>query len=257
MGKVWKSCGNEDPTCGNGGNGSCSAEDVMASHLNSGSKRTYSFMERMFFYEPVGVFEDFSVGLKDSGLILKLRDRPKQVREEVQVTVKLSSSEDHASSDCDCDSNSSNTSPDPDGIQSERGGDINKDKDKDKDNYIVSVDGILTYENQFETLELQNFIGKYNQRIMLLNGTEDNLVVVADVQKSYETICNNAKSVFEETGVEPRGGKPTIYTAGTQIGGAFPYSHFDLVFGEDAPTTIFPAILSFLDGSCEGRYEIL
>ena len=249
MGKVWKSCGNEDPTCGNGGNGSCNAEDVMASHLNSGSKRTYSFMERMFFYEPVGVFEDFSVGLKDSGLILKLRDRPKQVREEVQVTVKLSSSEDHTSSACDGHS-SSNTSPD--GIQCE--GD---EKDKDKDNYVVSIDGILTYENQFETLELQNFIGKYNQRIMLLNGTEDNLVVVADVQKSYETICKNAKSVFEETGVEPRGGKPTIYTAGIQVGGAFPYSHFDLVFGEDAPTTIFPAILSFLDGSCEGRYEIL
>jgi len=59
MGKIWATCGNDDPACGNGGNGSCSVEDVMASHLNTGSKRTYAFMQKMFYYEPVGVFEDF------------------------------------------------------------------------------------------------------------------------------------------------------------------------------------------------------
>ena len=48
-----------------------------------------------------------------------------------------------------------------------------------------------------------------------------------------------------------------MYTVGKQVGGAKPYSHFDLVFGEDAPQTVFPAILSFLEGTCEGRYVVL
>ena len=38
-----------------------------------------------------------------------------------------------------------------------------------------------------------------------------------------------------------------MFTVGSDVySGAKPYSHFDLVFGEDAPNTVFPAILKFL-----------
>ena len=45
-----------------------------------------------------------------------------------------------------------------------------------------------------------------------------------------------------------------MFTVGLGAGGSKPYSHFDLVFGEDAPSSVFPAVLSFLDGNCEGKY---
>lgn len=91
FGKFWNSCRNDDPSCGNNGNGSCSAEDVMASHLNTGSARTYDFMQTMFCFEPVGVFEDFSVGLLEHGLRLKLRNEPRTLSDPVTVTVEVES----------------------------------------------------------------------------------------------------------------------------------------------------------------------
>lgn len=73
------------PHQGNGGNGSCSLENVMASHENSGSAKTYDFMQRMFFFEPLGVFEDFAEGLTETGLKLKARHDPKHRHGDVEV----------------------------------------------------------------------------------------------------------------------------------------------------------------------------
>lgn len=224
MGKLWTTCGNDDPTCGNGGNGSCSAEDIMASHLNTGSKRTYTFMQKMFFYEPVGVFEDFSVGLKESGLRLKLRHQARKLPDAVKVTVRIP-------------------------VEGADG----------KEEELITNGVLLSdhYDELYDELELRNTIGKFNQRILLLNGTEDLLIVVSDVENTYKTICINAENAKSETGSDPAGAKPVIYTVGKGVGGDKPYSHFDLVFGEDAPDTVFPAILSFLEGTCEGRYQVL
>jgi hypothetical protein len=36
-----------------------------------------------------------------------------------------------------------------------------------------------------------------------------------------------------------------------------PYSHFDLVFGDDAPISVFPVVLSFMLGNCEGRFNAI
>jgi len=84
----------------------------------------------------------------------------------------------------------------------------------------VVTDGALfsdSYEAEYDELEIQKTIGKFNQRILLLNGTEDQLIVVVDVEKTYQTICDNIKQVHEETGVESPGGKPTIYTVGKPL----------------------------------------
>ena len=115
-------------------------------------------------------------------------------------------------------------------------------------------------------LSYTNFIKRHNSRIFLLNGTEDQLVVPVDVEKCYNTICENAKegpgSYEEEESHSDDSrdghgyGAPTIYTVGKGVGGDKPYSHFDLLFGEDAPKNIFPAILAFLEGHIHGRYSI-
>ena len=125
------------------------------------------------------------------------------------------------------------------------------------DSVIASTAGCLVsdrYDDEYDIIELHETIGKYNQRILVLNGTEDLLIVMEDAEKTYNKICENAKKYFEETGMESNPHRPTIYTVGKAVGGSKPYSHFDLVFGEDAPQAVFPVILSFLDGNCEGRY---
>ena len=127
--------------------------------------------------------------------------------------------------------------------------------------YIIDgVDAYLaynSYDDEYEVLELYKTIGRFNQRILLLNGTEDQLVVPTDVEKCYETICENAKNALKDSkGKESPEGLPTIYTVGKAVGGNKPYSHFDMLFGEDAPKTIFPAILAFLEGHTAGRYSI-
>ena len=190
----------------------------MARHENSGSARTYTFMQQMFNYEPVGVFEEFSIGLNESGLILKQRNQPKSLTVPVEVKVILASE----------------VEGEPD--------------------VVISGTGELFgggYDDDYDTIQLSQHLCRYNPRLMLLNGTEDKLVAAVDVDRTYEIVCKNAEDAPHELR------RPTIYTVGLAVGGDLPYSHFDLVFGEDAPKTVFPAILSFLEGTCEGRYQIV
>ena len=37
-----------------------------------------------------------------------------------------------------------------------------------------------------------------------------------------------------------------MFSVGTKAGSRVPYSHFDLVFGEDATTEVFPEIIDFI-----------
>ena len=249
VGKIWSSFGNDDPNCGNNGNGSCGIEDVMASHENSGSARTYDFMQRMFCFEPVGVMEDFFEGLSTTGLKLKCRGEPH--RQKIHVGVKASKNSSPATDTSgidDSETKEQNLEMREDGVQRE-----GVEMIDDVDAYAV-YDG---YDDDYDVLELGKTIGRFNQRILLLNGTEDQLVVPADVEKCYNVICQNAKEAHEESeGVEISEGIPTIYTVGKMVGGDKPYSHFDLLFGEDAPRNIFPAILAFLEGHTAGRYSI-
>ena len=235
MGKMWESCGN-------GGNGSCNGnsnppaqecvdadnklvlfvlyvlvEDVMASHQNTGSSRTYYFMQKMFNFEPVGVFEDFTIGLENTGLILKLRDEPIALMDPVEVKIVIASE----------------VEGEPERVITTTG--------------KLIADG---YDADYDTIQLSEHLCRYNPRLMLLNGTEDKLVAPEDVNRTFDVVCKNAESFTTRLG-------PTIYTVGLAVGGELPYSHFDLVFGEDAPNTVFPAILSFLEGTCEGRYQTI
>ena len=249
FGKIWSSLGNDDPTCGNGGNGSCSAEDVMASHENSGSKRTYDFMQHMFCFEPVGVMEDFFEALSGTGLKLKRRGEPK--REKIRVEINTKNDPSLITAD--------NWNK-KESMFSEHKVNINEGGNGSRPHVIDGVDAYLVYDNyddEYDVLELHKTIGRFNQRILLINGTEDQLVVPADVEKCYDTICRNAKNVYEESeGKDSSEGIPTIYTVGKAVGGDKPYSHFDMLFGEDAPKNIFPAILAFLEGQTAGRYTI-
>lgn len=61
---------------------SCGLEQLMAHPENSGSARIHSFMADMFCHEPAGIFKDFAIGLKPSGLRLKYRE---MIRETLQA----------------------------------------------------------------------------------------------------------------------------------------------------------------------------
>ena len=176
----------------------------MASHKNSGSARTYDFMQRMFCFEPVGVFEDFFEGLSETvshresnpmlhpnlsqfvrnciylqGLKLKTRHSPRIMSDHVEVKVVIPGEPE-----------------------------------------VTTAGALLSdgYDDDYDVLELWKSIGRFNQSIIVLNGTEDQLVVVADAEKTFQAICENAQKQLEETGRSPEGLGPTMFTVGLGAG---------------------------------------
>lgn len=146
----------------------------------------------------------------------------------------------------------------------------------------------------WEMFHLKDHIGSQAPRILLVCATEDVVVPEADVLCTFEAIVRNSEhdpsdatndhnnsdtedspadspadtndgapgSAPRETSERNNRGaakehhaySSRMFSVGTKAGSRVPYSHFDLVFGEDASTDVFPEVSDFIR---EVEYELM
>ena len=109
---------------------------------------------------------------------------------------------------------------------------------------------------------LKDHIGSHAPRVLLVCATEDTIVPEVDVLSTYEAIVNNSDRDDDDDAATTghadgphspaKGGgakrvfSSRMFSVGTKAGTAKPYSHFDLVFGEDAAVDVFPEVADFI-----------
>jgi len=92
-------------------------------------------------------------------------------------------------------------------------------------------------QEESHIVEISGSIGLYCSKICLIYGTDDKQIAPADVERLAADIKRNIAAKDDAVFC--------IVPCGRQLGHK-PYSHFDLVIGEDAPIDVFPKIGQFL-----------
>lgn len=99
----------------------------------------------------------------------------------------------------------------------------------------------ITMQNGSKQVDIKASIGSYCKNICLIYGAEDLQINEVDVLKLKEDIITNNNNV-----------NLVVCGFGKKFGQK-PYSHFDLILGQDAATDVFPKLLSFLNSSSNSR----
>ena len=260
---------------------SCGVYDSMvASSANAGAERVNKLMEECFCYEPRGVMDDLAEGMQPDGLVLRPHRAPlPPTPGEVAAAGPVSASApaggrarppDNSGGEVEMGPSPRVATPVLDAIL---GWNTSKSTNTGTGNHGGGGDGTVGADDASashtpttrsatangggdadgEPFYLKDHIGSHAPRVLLVCATEDTIVPEIDVLNTYEAIVNNSErddaDRLDGTGAAAgarRVFSSRMFSVGTKAGTAKPYSHFDLVFGEDAAVDVFPEVADFI-----------